>query len=67
MLCTCQDASEARPQHSKSFRGAIVGYAENMPAYRVWDLAAKIVRVVSYNFTIAHEGFYLQRQIQLAS
>ena len=46
------------PSQRRSFRGVIVGYAENMPSYRVWDLAAKKLRYVSYNFTIAHEGFY---------
>jgi hypothetical protein len=46
------------PSQRRFFRGAIVGYAENTPAYRVWDLAAKTIRTVSYNFTITHEGFY---------
>ena len=46
------------PGQRKYFRGAIVGYAENTPAYRVWDIADRVIRIVSYNFTIAHEGFY---------
>ena len=46
------------PGQNKYFRGVIVGYQENCPAYRVWDIADKKVRIVSYNFTIAHEGFY---------
>ena len=29
-----------------------------LPAYRVWDLADQKIRIVSYNFTIAHEGYY---------
>jgi hypothetical protein len=46
------------PAHRRMFRGVIVGYSENTPAYRIWDLDAKIVKTISYNFTICHEGFY---------
>ena len=46
------------PAQRRSFKGAILGYAENMPAYRVWDFEAQKIRSVSFNFTICHEGFY---------
>ena len=46
------------PAQKRSFKGAILGYAENMPAYRVWDFETKSIRSVSYNFTICHERFY---------
>lgn len=46
------------PGQRKFFRGAIVGYAENMPAYRVWNFSTRKVCMVSYNFTVAHEGYY---------
>ena len=38
------------PGQNKYFRGVIVGYQENMPAYRVWDLKDKKVRIVSVQF-----------------
>jgi hypothetical protein len=46
------------PSQRRYFRGAIIGYEDHTPAYRIWDFDAQTVRVVSYNFTIAHEGFY---------
>ena len=46
------------PAQRRCFKGAIVGYAENMPAYRVWDLEGRDIKNVSFNFTICHEGFY---------
>ena len=46
------------PAQRRSFKGALLGYEENMPAYRIWDLEAKKARSVSYNFTICHEGYY---------
>jgi len=46
------------PGQKRFFHGAIMGYADNMPAYRVWDFKSKCVRQVSFNFTVAHEGFY---------
>jgi len=60
---TCYIPSQNReggksPGQRRFFRGAIVGYEENMPAYRVWDFSSKCVRCVSFNFTVAHEGFY---------
>ena len=60
---TCYIPVEARkggkhPAQRKSFHGAIVGYEENMPAYRVWNFETGTIKVVSYNFTICHEGYY---------
>jgi hypothetical protein len=46
------------PGQRRSFKGAIVGYETNMEAYRVWDLADKQIRIVSYYWVICHEGFY---------
>ena len=46
------------PAQRRSFRGVLLGYLENMPAYRIWDLEAKKIRSVSFNFTICHEGYY---------
>lgn len=46
------------PAQRRFFRGVIVGYEDHTPAYRVWDLADRVIRVVSYNFTISHEGWY---------
>ncbi len=46
------------PAQRRSFKGVLLGYEENMPAYRIWDLEAKKARSVSYNFTICHEGYY---------
>jgi len=45
------------PGQRKALHGVMVGYAEGMPAYRIWDPVARI-RNVSYAFTIAHEGYY---------
>ena len=53
------------PAQRRSFKGALLGYVENMPAYRVWDLEAKTIRSVSYNFTICHEGYYPFRDKKL--
>src|SRR6478672_4032978 len=57
---TCYVPKERRkggkePAQRRSFKG---GYAENMPAYRVYDLEAGVIKSVSYNFTICHEGYY---------
>jgi transposase InsO family protein len=46
------------PAQRRSFKGALLGYVENMPAYRIWDLENKSIRSVSFNFTICHEGYY---------
>jgi transposase InsO family protein len=46
------------PAQRRSFHGVILGYAGNMPAYRIWDLEIRKIRLVSYNFTICHEGYY---------
>jgi hypothetical protein len=60
---TCYVPKERRkggkePAQRRSFHGVVLGYAGNMPAYRIWDLEAKKIRLVSYNFTICHEGYY---------
>jgi hypothetical protein len=49
------------PGQRRSFNGALMGYEEGMPAYRVWDLLERIIKLVSYVFTICHEGFYPMR------
>ena len=64
---TCYVPKESRkggkePAQRRYFRAAILGYEETMPAYRVWDLAAKCIKLVSYNFTICHEGYYPFRE-----
>ena len=46
------------PAQRRSFKGAILGYQDGMPAYRVWDLDTQKIILVSYNFTICHEGYY---------
>ena len=46
------------PSQRRSFRGILVGYVDNMPAYRIWDLKRMTFRSVSYNFTICHESSY---------
>ncbi len=60
---TCYIPKERRrggkePAQRRSFKGVLLGYAETMPAYRVWDLDRKIIKSVSYNFVICHEGYY---------
>ena len=60
---TCYVPEERRrggkhPAQRRSFKGALLGYVENMPAYRIWDFESRTIRSVSYNFTICHEGYY---------
>ena len=47
-----------QPAQRRSFKGAILGYVENMPAYRIWNFETQEARSVSFNFTICHEGYY---------
>lgn len=47
-----------QPGQRKAMRGVMIGYEDGTDAYRVWDLQDKIVRRVSFAFTIAHEGYY---------
>src|SRR5690606_27909690 len=59
--CTCFISSERReerkgPGQKKAFTGVIVGYAEGMQAYRVWDLEKK--KKVSFYFCIISEGYF---------
>ena len=56
-----------QPAQSRSFKGAILGYVENMPAYRIWNFETHEARSVSFNFTICHEGYYPFRDQKLAS
>ena len=61
-LVTCYIPIKARvggkhPGQRRSFNGALLGYEIGSPCYRIWDLEAKKVRIVSYNFTICHGGF----------
>lgn len=60
---TCYVPKERRrggkePAQRRSLRGVLVGYVENMPAYRIWDIDAKCVKQISFNFTVCHEGYY---------
>lgn len=53
---TCYVPMEKRlggkgPAQRRSFKGALLGYVENMPAYRIWDLQEKKIKSVSFNFT----------------
>ena len=66
-MVTCYIPVKARhegkhPGQRRSFQGALLGYEGNSPCYRIWDLAARKVRIVSYNFTICHEGYYPFRE-----
>src|SRR5690606_35216956 len=61
--CTCFISSERReerkgPCQKKAFTGVIVGYAEGMQAYRVWDLEKKKTKEVSFYFCIISEGYF---------
>jgi hypothetical protein len=65
-LATCYVPLERRrggkhPAQRRCFKGAILGYVDGMPAYRVWDSESKTIRSVSFNFTICHEGYFLFR------
>ena len=62
-LVTCYLPVERRdggksPAQKRSFRGALVGYAQNMSAYKIWDLEKKKKREISFAFTYVHEGFF---------
>ena len=46
------------PAQRRSFRGVVLGYVENMPAYRIWNIDTEKIVSVSFNFTISHEGYY---------
>ena len=66
-LTTCYLPPKARvggkhPAQRRSFQGAILGYEDGSPSYRIWDLEAKKIRVVSYNFTVVHEGYFPFRE-----
>ena len=62
-LCTCYIPKEKRvggetPAQKRSFKGAVIGYEENMDAYRVYDFEAKKIRQISFSFAIVQEGFF---------
>ena len=46
------------PGQKKSFDGVIVGYSENMAAYRVFDIHAQKIKEISFAFVVLSEGFY---------
>ena len=39
-----------------------MGYENGSPAYRIWDLEARKIRIIFYNFVICHEGYYPFRE-----
>ena len=60
---TCCKPKETRddqkgPGQAKVFDGILLGYVQDMRAYRVWDIKKKKVKEISYNFTVVSEGFY---------
>jgi hypothetical protein len=61
--CTCylpiprREGSKG-PGQVKSLDGVIIGYVSGMEAYRVWDIARKKVREISFHFTVLSEGFF---------
>jgi hypothetical protein len=60
---TCYLTAEKReggkaPYQKRSFRGVCVGYAADMPAYKIFDLQKRKIRKISFGFTFTHEGFY---------
>ena len=62
-LATCYIPKERRvggktPAQKRSFKGAVVGYEDNMDAYRVYDFEAKKIRAISFSFAIVQEGFF---------
>src|SRR5690606_36997956 len=61
--CTCFISAERReerkgPGQTKAYTGVIIGYADGMHAYRVWDLEKKKTREVSFYFCIVSEGYF---------
>ena len=44
------------PAQRRSFREVVLGYMENMPAYRTCNIDTEKIVSVSFNFTISHEG-----------
>ena len=61
--CTCyipppRRSGKKQPGQVKSMEGVILGYVDDMNAYKVWDLKEKKVREVSFYFTVVSEGFF---------
>ena len=50
------------PGQEKCIDGVIVGYGNNMRAYRVYDLKERKFREVSFYFSIISEGFYPRKE-----
>ena len=68
---TCFIPPERRPDHKgpsqrKAFDGVMLGYADDARAYRVWDIAAKKVREVSFYFCVISEGVPFSAEMHLA-
>ena len=61
--CVCYIPRENRPggkspTQKKAYDGAIVGYTENMDAYRVWAFERQKIFNVSFGFVVVNEGFF---------
>lgn len=44
--------------NARAFDGYLLGYSENSEEYRVWDVLARKLRLVSFNMCIFNEGEY---------
>ena len=67
--CTCYIPMQRReggkqPGQQKAYRGMIIGYMRDMPAYKVYDFETRKKRESSVIMTFIHEGYfpYLQAQ-----
>lgn len=49
------------PGQARAFDAVILGYANDMQAYIVWDLKERKKREVSFFHCVVHEGFYPMR------
>ena len=50
------------PGQKKYFDGVVVGYVKDMRAYKIWDLQARKIREVSFNFSVISEGVFPFRE-----
>ena len=46
------------PGQKKSFDGVVVGFVNDMRAYKIWDLEKRKIREVSFNFAVISEGAF---------
>ena len=53
-----QREGQKTPGQAKCIKGVIVGYGEENRTYRVWDITARKLREISFNFSVVSEGFY---------